>query len=86
MLKKELFYQKLKQFFGRMRLADFDANVKHPAFLPKKSQLPDMIVRYYHEKIHHQGRGMTLNEVRVNGYWINAGSSVIGRHISRCHM
>ena len=37
-----------------------------------------------HEKIGHQGRGMTLNELRAKGYWIIGGSSAVGYHISNC--
>ena len=31
----------------------------------------------------HQDRGITLNEVRANGYWILGGSGAISSYISR---
>ncbi|XP_047473555.1 uncharacterized protein LOC125028204 [Penaeus chinensis] len=69
---------------GRMRHAEFAAINKHPVILPKDSHITEMIVCHYHRKVHHQGRGITLNELRASGYWIIGGSSVVGRHISRC--
>ncbi|XP_037799460.1 uncharacterized protein LOC119594502 [Penaeus monodon] len=61
---------------GRMRHAEFAASNKHPAILPKDSHITEMIVCYYHRKVLHQGRGITLNELRASGYWIIGGSSV----------
>ncbi|XP_047483301.1 uncharacterized protein LOC125035146 [Penaeus chinensis] len=69
---------------GRMRHAEFAAINKHSVILPKDSHITEMIVCHYHRKVHHQGRGITLNELRASGYWIIGGSSVVGRHISRC--
>ena len=43
-----------------------------------------MLVRYYHERIRHQGRGMTLNDLRSHGYWVIGGSSSVSRCISKC--
>ncbi|XP_037794177.1 uncharacterized protein LOC119589653 [Penaeus monodon] len=56
-----------------MRHAEFAASNKHPAILPKDSHITEMI-----------GRGITSNELRASGYWIIGGSSVVGRHISKC--
>ena len=44
-----------------------------------------MIVRYFHESVgHHQGRGVTKNEIRQAGYWIVDGRSTVARTISKC--
>lgn len=32
----------------------------------------------------HQGRGITLNEIRANGFWIVGGSSAVGSYIWNC--
>ncbi|XP_042887995.1 uncharacterized protein LOC122263572 [Penaeus japonicus] len=36
------------------------------------------------KKVHHQGRGIILNELRASGYWIIGGSTIVARHIFRC--
>lgn len=69
---------------GRIRCSDYSYNVKHPIILPRKSHITELIVKFLHEKIKHQGRGMTLNELRNSGYWIIGGSSAIGRYIHDC--
>ena len=43
-----------------------------------------MIIRHFHEAVKHQGRGMTLREVRANGYWIAGGTSAVGSIVSKC--
>lgn len=29
-----------------------------------------LIIAHCHEKVKHQGKGFTINEIRSNGYWI----------------
>lgn len=55
---------------GRLSLATLHPHVKHPAILPKNSHISALLVKHFHERIYHQGRGMTLNELRANGFWI----------------
>ena len=44
-----------------------------------------MIVRYFHESVgHHQGRGVTQNEIKQAGNWIVDGRSTVARTISKC--
>ena len=43
-----------------------------------------LIIRHIHENTEHQGRGITLNEVRANEYWILEGSGAVRSYISRC--
>ncbi len=69
---------------GRLKRSDLPYHVKHPAVIPRKGHATTLIIRYHHEKIGHQGCGMTLNELRANGYWIIGGSSAVGYHISNC--
>ena len=57
---------------------------RHPALLPKKHPVTKAILYHFHQRISHQGRSTTLNEVRSQGFWIiNAGHS-IGGIISKC--
>ena len=69
---------------GRLKHADILDQVKHPVILPKNSHITNLVVKCYHEKINHQGKGMTLNEIRSRGFWIIGGSSVVSSTIASC--
>ena len=69
---------------GRIRSASIDDKAKHPIVLPKKEYLSELVVRQLHERVEHQGRGITMNEVRSSGYWIIGGKSVVVRLIKKC--
>ena len=55
---------------GRIRQACISLEVKHPIILPRNEHITRLIIKYFHEKTEHQGRGFTLNEIRSSGYWI----------------
>ena len=59
---------------GRIRNALVSYEIKHPVILPSKGHITALLVRYHHEWISHQGRGMTLNNLRSHGYWVIGGS------------
>lgn len=69
---------------GRLSQATLHPHVKHPAILPKNSHMSALLIKHFHEKVHHQGRGMTMNELRANGWWILGCSSVVSSHIFKC--
>lgn len=69
---------------GRLRLADLQESAKFPAILPKNGHVTTLIIKHYHERLHHQGRSSTLNEVRSNGYWVIGGTSSVGSLIHDC--
>lgn len=69
---------------GRIRHMDIDTQGKHPVILPKSGHITDLIVCHYHDKVQHQGRNLTLNEIRSYGFWIIGGASVVSRHIASC--
>ena len=52
----------------RIRNALVSYEIKHPVILPSKGHITALLVRYHHERISHQGRGMTLNDLRSHGY------------------
>ncbi|XP_050703627.1 uncharacterized protein LOC126989094 [Eriocheir sinensis] len=54
---------------GRIRMSTHQV-ARHPAILPKDSHVTDLLICYYHKKVHHQGRGIPLNEIRTCRYWI----------------
>ncbi|XP_022518476.2 uncharacterized protein LOC111188878 [Astyanax mexicanus] len=69
---------------GRLSQAMLHPHVKHPAILPKNSHISDLLIKHCHEKTQHQGRGMTVNEIRANGWWIMGCSSAVSSHIFKC--
>ncbi|KAL0153126.1 hypothetical protein M9458_051582, partial [Cirrhinus mrigala] len=69
---------------GRLRKASVPFELRHPAILPKDSVITRLILVHHHQKIQHQGRGQTLNELRVNGFWIIGGSKVVAQYIRQC--
>ncbi|KAL6465838.1 hypothetical protein MHYP_G00259710, partial [Metynnis hypsauchen] len=69
---------------GRLSQASLHPHVKHPAILPKGDHISSLLVKHFHERVYHQGRGMTVNELRANGWWILGCSSVVSSHIFKC--
>lgn len=70
---------------GRMENAPSFSNYeKHPAIIPKHSYLARLLVKYYHEKIHHLGRRSTLAAVREAGFWIISGTTITKSIVSAC--
>lgn len=69
---------------GRLTRSSLHPHIKHPAILPKKSHVSSLLIKHYHEKVQHQGRGITVNELRSNGIWISGGSSAVASHIYQC--
>ena len=69
---------------GRITKANLADSLKNPVILPKTGHITELIIRHAHEKTHHSGRGVTLNELRSNGYWIINGNAAVRRFISRC--
>ena len=69
---------------GRLKHADLSDEVKHPVILPKGSHVTSLIIRYHHENTKHQGKGITLNQIRSHGFWIIGGSSAVSNVIASC--
>ena len=71
---------------GCLRCASLAEDIKFPiqSILPRDSHVIMLIIKHFHKRTRHQGQGMTLNEVRSNGYWIISGSSVVANMILSC--
>ena len=69
---------------GRVRRASLSDDVKFLIILPRNSHVTTFIVRYFHERTSHQGKTMTLNEVRSNGFWIINGTVAVSSIVSSC--
>ena len=59
---------------------------KHPIVMPraKDCKVSKLIITHYHEKCLHQGRGVTVNTIRSNGFWILALVSSVASVIYKC--
>ncbi|MCG7865422.1 MAG: hypothetical protein JAY74_03510 [Candidatus Thiodiazotropha taylori] len=69
---------------GRIQNAMVPNDLKHPVVLPKRGHVIDLVIRYFHEKALHQGRGITISEIRNSGYWLINCSSNVANAISKC--
>lgn len=69
---------------GRLQNSKMSFALRNPVILPKKSHVTDLIIRHFHVQINHQGRGMTSNEIRANGYWVLNLCSAVYHAIDRC--
>ena len=69
---------------GRLANANETESYKHPLILPKDHHVTKLIISYAHEQVKHQGRGLTLNNLRSLGYWVIGGSKVIRNFIRQC--
>lgn len=69
---------------GRLTRSSLHPHVKHPAIIPKTSHVSSLLIKHYHEKVQHQGRGITVNELRSNGIWVTGCSSAVASHIYKC--
>ncbi|XP_028403950.1 uncharacterized protein LOC114526541 [Dendronephthya gigantea] len=68
----------------RLNRANLSKDIKHPIILPKKCHLTILIIRYFHAKVQHSGRGITLNELRTNGYWVVNGNAAVRSVLAKC--
>ena len=69
---------------GRIRRSSLPRDIAHPILLPRNSYVTDLIIAYYHGKSGHSGRGITLNAIRSNGFWIIHSMSKISSYIWSC--
>ena len=69
---------------GRLHNSPADFAQNHPVVLPRKGHITRLLIRHCHERVQHQGRGLTTNELRSNGYWILGCSSAVSDEIYNC--
>ncbi|XP_070578403.1 uncharacterized protein [Ptychodera flava] len=55
---------------GRLRQSDIDLCGQHPIILPQDNHISRLIIDHVHRQVQHQGRQLTLSNIRANGYWI----------------
>ena len=69
---------------GRLQHASIPDCEKNPIILPRKGHVTYLILLHCHRQVQHQVRGMTVNQIRSNGYWIIGCSSAVSFLISKC--
>lgn len=69
---------------GRLRHSNLPVGEKHPIILAKDSPLTKLLIDYYHQKTHHQGRVITQAALRTAGYFIHKGSSTLKNFLKQC--
>lgn len=69
---------------GRIQQASLAEDIKHPVILPREGHVTELVIKNFHEKTQHQGRGFTLNEIRSSGYWITGCSGAVSSFIKNC--
>ncbi|XP_049336713.1 uncharacterized protein LOC125802504 [Astyanax mexicanus] len=69
---------------GRLCNSSLSNSFKHPIILPKDHHITRLIIAHHHEKVEHQGKGLTLNEIRANGYWMPGVGRTVASYIHRC--
>ncbi|XP_048580449.1 uncharacterized protein LOC116609843 [Nematostella vectensis] len=73
--------QGLLRIGGRLRQASLDDTVKHPLILPKDGHVTCERGPW---QIFPEGRGITVNEIQLSGYWIVGCSAAVSRFIHNC--
>ncbi|XP_060607803.1 uncharacterized protein LOC132759944 [Ruditapes philippinarum] len=69
---------------GRIQHASLSDQVKYPIILPRKCHVTEMVIRFYHGRVAHQGRGLTTNAIRSAGFWVIGCSSAVSFLLSKC--
>ena len=55
---------------GRLKKSNLHFSDVHPLLIGSKSKTTSLIVEWCHQKTAHGGRGLTINEVRSNRFWV----------------
>ena len=69
---------------GRLRKSSLAEGQIHPVILDKHSIVTKLIVLSCHRAVQHGGRGLTINEIRGQGFWIIACNSTVRKIIHEC--
>ncbi|XP_073713971.1 uncharacterized protein [Misgurnus anguillicaudatus] len=69
---------------GRLAPANLTKEEKHPLIIPRTHYIATLLVRYYHEKVMHQGRHITEGAIRAAGLWIIGSKCLVSSVIFKC--
>ncbi|XP_049875316.1 uncharacterized protein LOC126373281 isoform X1 [Pectinophora gossypiella] len=68
---------------GRLHNASMPYNAKHPAILPKGSEIADLIIRDEHLKLLHAGQKLVLTSLKQR-FWLIDGLRTVKKVIHKC--
>ena len=69
---------------GTIKQSGIVYTLKHPILLPKNGHITSVILDFYHRRVGLGGRGMTINEIRSNGFWGINCTAAVKSMISEC--
>ena len=69
---------------GRLKKSNLHFSDIHPLLIGSKSKTTALIVKWCHQRTVHGGRGLTINEVRSNGYWVVKCNTVVRSLVGKC--
>ena len=67
-----------------MKKSCLHLNDVHPVLLGKDGTIPRLIVKWCHKKVAHCGRGLTINEIRSNGFWVIRCNTIVRILTGKC--
>ncbi|XP_057695101.1 thymocyte nuclear protein 1 isoform X1 [Corythoichthys intestinalis] len=69
---------------GRLAPANLTKEEKHPLIIPNAHHVAVLLIRYYHEKVAHQGRHLSEGALRAAGFWIKGSKRLVSSVIHKC--
>ena len=69
---------------GRITSSHLPYHERHPILLPSNHKVSLMIIRWVHEKTMHQGRRVTMGELREQGFFIRHGRRLVDDFLKNC--
>ena len=69
---------------GRSKNSSLHLNDVHTVLLGKDGKIPRFIVEWCHKKVVYGGRGLTINEIRSNGFWVVQCNTIVRSLIGKC--
>lgn len=69
---------------GRLGNSSLSYSLKHPVIIPKNHHITRLIIADCHERVKHQGKGFTINEIRSRGFWIPGVNRVVASYVRNC--
>ncbi|KAA0702446.1 hypothetical protein E1301_Tti019030 [Triplophysa tibetana] len=69
---------------GRLWNTSIPVSIKHPTIISKEHYLSKLLIADCHNKTGHQGKGITINNIRSRGFWIPGVNRTVASFISQC--
>ena len=69
---------------GRLKLASLPFDSQHPILLPPEHPLSHVLILFFHSRVQHQGRHLTLGALRDGGFHLMNASRVLAKFLSNC--